>query len=155
LIKPGGRGDGKEERGEKRAKDGRRKREEGSKRRKETEKRKKRVELGELFLLNPFNAGKDPFHSAFGQPAKGFLQDLRREVFFQKSPHFHAGFPAMDEIAAGKVGLDPAAVIKSQHGPHLGAIGLKMVVFLNHANLSKSQKDRHCERSEAISYYGN
>jgi Tat protein secretion system quality control protein TatD with DNase activity len=60
----------------------------------------------------------------------------------------------MDEIAAGEVGLDPAAVIKSQHGPHLGAIDLQKVVFINHDNLAKSQKYRHCERSEAISYFG-
>jgi hypothetical protein len=42
----------------------------------------------------------------------------------------------MDEIAAGKVGLDPAAVIKRQHGPHLGAIDFQKVVFVNHEFLA-------------------
>jgi hypothetical protein len=96
--------------------------------------------LGEFFLLDPFDTGKDPLHSAFGESAEGFLQGLRREVFLQERAHFHPVIPTIYEIAAGEGGLDPAAVIKCQHGPHLGAIDLQEVVFVNHENLAKSQK---------------
>jgi hypothetical protein len=114
--------------------------EEGSKRKKKTEERKKGFELREFIFLNPFDTGKDPLHPALGQSAEGFLQGLLREVFLQERPHLHPGLPAIDEIAAGKVGLDPAAVVKSQHGPHLGAIDLQKIVFVNHENLAKFQK---------------
>jgi hypothetical protein len=99
-------------------------------------KRKRRTAGSGIFLLDPFDTGEDPFHSALGKTAKGFLKGLRGEVFLQKRPHLCPGFPAIDEISAGEVRLDPAAVIKSQHGPHLGAIDLQMVVFVNHEFLA-------------------
>jgi hypothetical protein len=111
--------------------------EDGSKR------KKKGFELGEFFLWDSFDTGEDLFHSALGQPAEGFLQGLLREVFLQERPHLHPGLPAIDEITAGKVGLDPAAVVKSQHGPHLGAIDLQEIVFVNHDTLPISPKPKN------------
>jgi hypothetical protein len=103
---------------------------------KQKKKEGRRFGLGEFILLNPVDTGKDPLHPALGRPAKGFLQGLRGEVFLQKRPHFHAGFPAIDEISAGKVGLDPAAVIKRHHGSHLGAINFQKIVLVNHEYLA-------------------
>jgi hypothetical protein len=112
--------------------------------RKKREERKKGVGLREFFLLSSFDRGEDPIHSGLGKAAKGLLQGLPGEIFVQKRPYLYPGFPAMDEIAARKVGLDPAAVIKSQHGPHLGAIDFQKVVLVNHHYLAKNPKTTFC-----------
>jgi len=131
--------------------DGRGEREDGSRRIKNKKRRENREErreggggLGEFFLLDSFDTGKDPFHSAWGKAAEGFLQGLSGEMFVQKRPHLYPGLPAVDEIPAGEVGLDPAAVIKRHHGSHLGTIDLKKVVFVYHDNLAKSPKTTFC-----------
>jgi hypothetical protein len=127
--------------------DGRWKREEG--------RGKQKKKLGEFFFLNPFDTGKDPFHAARGKAAEGFLQGLPGEMFVQKRPHLYPGLPAVDEIPAGEVGLDPAAVIKRHHGPHLGAIDLKKVVLVYHDNLAKSPKTTFCSAGYPPPFEGN
>jgi hypothetical protein len=106
-------------------------------------------------FLNFFYAGKDPFHTTLGKPTKGFLQGLPGKVLIQKRPHLHPGLPAVDEITAGKAGLDPAAVIKGHHGPHLGAIDLQQVVLVNHRALAKSRLTCYPDsRSQPTGYPG-
>jgi len=116
---------------------------------------KQKKKLGEFFLLDSFDTGKDPFHSARGKAAEGFLQGLPGEMFVQKRPHLYPGLPAVDEIPAGEVGLDPAAVIKRHHGSHLGAIDLKKVVLVYHDNLAKRPKTTFCSAGYPPPLEGN